>query len=84
MVGTLFSPAFKAYHLKGQNLSRILEDVGTLGSALIPWNVGAQFAAGVLGVATLEYLPYAFLNWITPIISLVFILLQVNIAKEQD
>lgn len=82
MVGTLFSGIFKDYQLKSRNLSRILEDVGTLGSALVPWNVGAQFAAGVLGVATLEYLPYAFLNWITPIISLIFILLQFKIAKE--
>ena len=53
MVATLFGSAFQKYNLKSQNLSRILEDVGTLGSALVPWNVGAQFAAGVLGVSTL-------------------------------
>ena len=84
MVGTLFAPLFKENKLKSQNLSRIIEDVGTLGSALIPWNVGAQFAAGVLGVATIQYLPYAFLNWITPIISLIFILAQIKIAKEEE
>lgn len=81
MVGTLFSGMFSKYNLKSQNLSRILEDVGTLGSALVPWNVGAQFAAGVLGVATAQYIPYAFLNYITPIISLIFILTQFKIAK---
>lgn len=84
MVATLFGSAFQKYNLKSQNLSRILEDVGTLGSALVPWNVGAQFAAGVLGVATLAYMPYAFLNWMTPILSLAFIILQVKIKKIEE
>lgn len=84
MVATLFGGAFQKYNLKSQNLSRILEDVGTLGSALVPWNVGAQFAAGVLGVSTLAYMPYAFLNWMTPILSLAFIILQVKIKKIEE
>lgn len=84
MVGTLFSGMFSRYNLKSQNLSRILEDVGTLGSALVPWNVGAQFAAGVLGVATVKYIPFAFLNYITPIISLLFILFQFKVAKTKE
>ncbi len=84
MVATLFGSAFQKYNLKSQNLSRILEDVGTLGSALVPWNVGAQFAAGVLGVSTLAYMPYAFLNWMTPILSLVFIILQIKIKKIEE
>lgn len=84
MVATLFGSAFQKYNLKSQNLSRILEDVGTLGSALVPWNVGAQFATGVLGVSTLAYMPYAFLNWMTPILSLAFIILQVKIKKIEE
>lgn len=84
MVATLFGSAFQKYNLKSQNLSRILEDVGTLGSALVPWNVGAQFAAGVLGLSTLAYMPYAFLNWMTPILSLAFIILQVKIKKIEE
>lgn len=84
MVATLFGSAFQKYNLKSQNLSRILEDVGTLGSALVPWNVGAQFAAGVLGVSTLAYMPYAFLNWMIPILSLAFIILQVKIKKIEE
>ena len=84
MVATLFGSAFQKYNLKSQNLSRILEDVGTLGSALVPWNVGAQFAAGVLGVSTLAYMPYAFLNWMTPILSLAFIILQVKKKKIEE
>ncbi|MBS6955861.1 MAG: hypothetical protein KH230_21830 [Enterocloster asparagiformis] len=46
MVGTLFAPIFEKYHLKSQNLSRILEDVGTMGSVLIPRNMGAMFVVG--------------------------------------
>lgn len=83
MVGTLFAPLYRAYDLHTKNLFRVLEDVGTLGSALIPHNVGAQFAAGVLGVSTLAYLPYAFLNWITPIISLLFIVFQIRCDKSE-
>lgn len=84
MVGTLFAPIFEKYHLKSQNLSRILEDVGTTGSVLIPWNVGAMFVVGVLGVPTLQYAPYAFLNIFTPVISLVIALTGFKVARVQE
>lgn len=83
MVGTLFAPLFEKYHLKSQNLSRILEDVGTTGSVLIPWNVGAMFVVGVLGVPTLQYAPYAFLNIFTPVISLVIALTGFRVMRTQ-
>ena len=85
MVATLFGSAFQKYNLKSQNFSRIPGGCQvSLGSALVPWNVGAQFAAGVLGVSTLAYMPYAFLNWMTPILSLAFIILQVKIKKIEE
>lgn len=81
MVGTLFPPLFKKYNLKSENCSRILEDVGTLGGVLLPWNVGGAFVSGTFGVATFAYAPYAFQNWITPIFTLVYILVGFKIAK---
>lgn len=84
MVGTLFAPIFEQYNLKSENLSRILEDVGTTGSVLIPWNVGAVFVVGVLGVSTMEYAPYAFLNILAPIVSLIVAFTGFKVTKIQS
>lgn len=81
MVGTLFPPLFKKYNLKSENCSRILEDVGTLGGVLLPWNVGGAFVSGTFGVETFSYAPYAFQNWITPIFTLIYILIGFKVAK---
>jgi NhaC family Na+:H+ antiporter len=53
-------------------LSRTVEDAGTVTSPLVPWNSCGAYMAGVLGVATIAYLPYAFFNLLSPIISLVY------------
>jgi NhaC family Na+:H+ antiporter len=55
--------------LAPQNLSRALEDAGTLTSALVPWNTCGAFMAQTLGVATAAYLPFCFFNLINPLIS---------------
>lgn len=81
MVGTLFPPLFKKYNLKPENCSRILEDVGTLGGVLLPWNVGGAFVAGTFGVECFAYAPYAFQNWITPIFTLIYTIIGFKIAK---
>ena len=81
MIGTLFAPMYKKYNLKPENCSRILEDIGTVGGCLLPWNVGGAFASGTLGVEAFAYAPYAFLNWITPLIGLILVLTGFKIAK---
>jgi NhaC family Na+:H+ antiporter len=53
-------------------LSRAVEDSGTVTSPLVPWNSCGAYMAGVLGVATVAYLPYAFFNILSPLISLVY------------
>ncbi|CAH2214587.1 Na+/H+ antiporter NhaC [Tepidibacter aestuarii] len=72
LVGTLMTPLYKEFRLKPENLSRIIEDTATLGAPLIPWNSNAIFASQTLGVSPYEFIPYCFLNWITPIISLFY------------
>lgn len=69
-MGTFVEDFFQKFNLRPENLSRIIEDCGALGAALIPWSTNAVFIMGMLGVEYLEYLPYAFLNWIDPLISL--------------
>jgi len=53
-------------------LSRTVEDAGTVTSPLVPWNSCGAYMAGVLGVATAAYLPYAFFNLLSPLISLIY------------
>lgn len=70
--GRLFRDMFTKMRLKPKNLSRCLEDAGTLTSPLVPWNVCGIFVTGLFNVPTLSYLPFAFLNWINPIVSVLF------------
>tara|TARA_R110000868_G_scaffold154736_1_gene380929 strand:- start:48681 stop:50171 length:1491 start_codon:yes stop_codon:yes gene_type:complete len=67
--GRMFKGAYDKYGLHPKNLSRALEDAGTVTSPLIPWNSCGAYEAGVMGVATLEYAPYAFFNYLSPVVS---------------
>ncbi|MFL4475881.1 Na+/H+ antiporter NhaC family protein [Paeniglutamicibacter sp. MACA_103] len=80
MVGTLFTPGFKKLGLKSQNLSRTLEDSGTVYDPFFPWSGGGVFAAGVLGVATLEYMPFMFFAYFSTLVALVVSLTQYKVA----
>lgn len=71
VTGTLMKSIFDKNNLSPENLSRTLEDAGTLGAVLISWNSNAIYASQMLGVAPLAFIPYCFLNWITPILSLI-------------
>jgi NhaC family Na+:H+ antiporter len=53
-------------------LSRAVEDAGTVTSPLVPWNSCGAYMSGVLGVATIAYLPYCFFNLLSPLISLIY------------
>ncbi len=53
-------------------LSRTVEDAGTVTSPLVPWNSCGAYMAGVLGVATIAYLPYCFFNLVSPVIALIY------------
>jgi len=67
--GRIFRTEYARRGLAPVNLSRALEDAGTLTSALVPWNTCGAYMAATLGVATLDYLPYAFFNWLTPLVA---------------
>lgn len=67
----LFAPAYDELNLDRKVLSRSLEDGGTMLAALIPWNSNGVFMATTLGVATLQYLPYAFIGLLTPVFAII-------------
>ena len=70
--GRMYRIEFERRGLAPQNLSRTLEDAGTMTSALVPWNTCGAFMAATLGVPTLSYLPYAFVNLLNPVIAIIY------------
>ncbi len=82
--GKMYAEAFKDKGLAPENLSRTLEDSGTVTSVLFPWNTGGAYNAGVLGVATGVYLPFAFFNLISPLMTLIFAAFKIRIRRIGD
>ncbi|MBB1149304.1 MULTISPECIES: Na+/H+ antiporter NhaC [unclassified Myroides] len=79
--GKMFAEAYKQKGLAPENLSRTLEDSGTVTSVLIPWNTCGAYHAGVLGIPTLTYLPYAFFNYLSPFVTLLYAALDIKIRR---
>ena len=81
--GRMFRAEFARRGLDARNLSRALEDAGTLTSPLVPWNTCGAFMAQTLGVATTAYLPYAFFNLINPFVAAIYGFAGFSIARVQ-
>jgi NhaC family Na+:H+ antiporter len=79
--GKMFKQAYKDRGLAPENLSRTLEDSGTVTSVLIPWNTCGAYQSGVLGVDTLDYAGYAIFNWLSPFMTLLFAALGIKIKQ---
>ena len=79
--GKMFNKAFADKNLAPENLSRTLEDSGTVTSVLIPWNTCGAYQSGVLGVGVGEYFIYAIFNWLSPIMTLIYAYFGIKIKK---
>jgi NhaC family Na+:H+ antiporter len=79
--GKMFAKAYKEKGLAPENLSRTLEDSGTVTSVLIPWNTCGAYQSGTLGVSTIDYLPYAFFNILSPFMTLIFAAFDIKIRQ---
>jgi NhaC family Na+:H+ antiporter len=79
--GRMFRAEYKRRGLDPKNLSRTLEDAGTLTSPLVPWNTCGAFMAQTLNVETVAYLPYAFFNLINPVVAAVYGFTGFSITK---
>ena len=77
--GKMFAKSYEEKGLAPENLSRTLEDSGTVTSVLVPWNTCGAYQSGVLGVATFEYFFYAIFNWLSPFMTLLFAALRIKI-----
>ncbi len=79
--GKMFKKAFEDRELAPENLSRTLEDSGTVTSVLIPWNTCGAYQSSVLGVGVSEYAIFAVFNWLSPIMTLIFAAFQIKIRQ---
>jgi NhaC family Na+:H+ antiporter len=79
--GRMFGDVYKERGLASQNLSRTLEDSGTVTSVLVPWNTCGAFHAGVLGVSTFTYAPFTFFCLISPFMTMYFAYRGIRIAR---
>jgi NhaC family Na+:H+ antiporter len=85
--GRIYRSEYEKRGLAAVNLSRALEDAGTITSPLVPWNTCGAYMAATLGVATLDYLPYALFNLINPLVAAIlayagFKILRIGTAGE--
>ena len=79
--GKMFKKAYEEKGLAPENLSRTLEDSGTVTSVLIPWNTCGAYQSGVLGVSVSDYFIYAIFNWLSPITTLIFAAFNIKIRQ---
>lgn len=79
--GKMFKKAYEDKNLAPENLSRTLEDSGTVTSVLIPWNTCGAYQSGVLGVSVADYFIYAIFNWLSPFTTLLFAAFQIKIKQ---
>ncbi len=82
--GKMYKQEFENRRLKHKNLSRILEDAGTVTSPLVPWSTCGAYMTSTLGIATIAYLPYAFLNILNPFISMFYGFTGISMEKMSD
>jgi NhaC family Na+:H+ antiporter len=79
--GKMFSKAYEEKNLAPENLSRTLEDSGTVTSVLVPWNTCGAYQSGVLGVSVMDYFFYAVFNWLSPFMTLTFAAFRIKIRE---
>ena len=77
----MYSSMYKKRGLAPENLSRTLEDSGTVTSVLVPWNTCGAYHSTVLNVSTFTYLPYCFFNIISPLMTILFAYLKIKIKR---
>jgi NhaC family Na+:H+ antiporter len=79
--GKMFEKAYEKKGLAPENLSRTLEDSGTVTSVLIPWNTCGAYHSGVLGVPVADYFIYAIFNYLSPFVTLIFAAFNIKIKQ---
>ncbi|MFY0651862.1 MAG: Na+/H+ antiporter NhaC [Cyclobacteriaceae bacterium] len=79
--GRMYSDIYKDKNLAPENLSRTLEDSGTVTSVLVPWNTCGAYHTNLLGVNPMDFIPYCFFNILSPIMTITFAYFNIKIRK---
>ena len=82
--GKMYAKAYKDKGLAPENLSRALEDSGTVTSVLVPYNTCGAYQSGVLGVSVADYFVYAIFNWLSPFMTLIFAAFRIKIRSLKE
>lgn len=83
LAGKTFKPVYDKLHLHSKNLSRSLEDAGTVINPLVPWGVCGVFITSMLGVPTLSYLPFSVFCYASVILTLIFGFTGITLTKAE-
>ena len=81
--GNLFRESFIKKGYRPELLSRYIEEGGTMMQVFIPWSTSGSFISSALGISTLAYSPYVFMNWINPLLSIAMSFLGIGIFKRR-
>jgi|TARA_B110000285_G_C14558702_1_gene352508 NhaC family Na+:H+ antiporter len=84
MPGEALKLLYKKRGVSRKVLSRSLEDGATMFSSLVPWSVNAVFITSTLGVATLDYLPFAFFSLLCPILSIIYAAFGIAVWDDKN
>lgn len=84
MTGRLFRPLYREHSLKPQNLSRALEDAGTVFGGIVPYSTGAGFTENMLGISAWQYGPFTFFGWLNPLIAIAIAALGKSMPKTEE
>ncbi|MEL7647527.1 MAG: Na+/H+ antiporter NhaC [Sedimentibacter sp.] len=82
--GRMYLPAYMKLGIRNDVASRTCEDSGTVTSPLVPWGLCGVFFTGALGVSTMEYLPYAILCYLTPVVAIIYAITGKFIWKKEE
>ena len=79
--GTVMAPLFRKRGYRPENCSRVVEDAGTLGGPLVPWASNALFPMSMLSVSYMDYAPWAFVLYLTPLMSILYAAFNINMTR---
>jgi NhaC family Na+:H+ antiporter len=82
--GNAFIKQYEKLGLARKNMSRVLEDAGTVVNPLVPWSVCGVFLTGVLGVSTIDYLPFAFFCLLCPVLTILLGFTGIGVPYETE
>lgn len=83
LTGDAFKKQYKELGLHSKNLSRVMEDAGTVVNPLVPWSVCGLFIASMLDVSVIDYLPFAFFCLLSPVLTIIFGWLNLTISRNK-